>query len=74
MKMTFVTAAALRCGIRNSGFCRRRAQSRAGYRNEEVPIVEVQPTINTMKVVGVVHKTKAEAETALKADKSCVAL
>jgi len=27
-----------------------------------------------MKVVGVVHKTKAEAETALKADKSCVAL
>ncbi len=38
------------------------------------PIVEIQPTINTMKVIGVVHKTKAEAETAMMADKSCVAL
>ena len=36
--------------------------------------VEAKPTISTMKVVGLVHKTKVEAETALKADKSCVTL
>ena len=36
-------------------------------------IVEAKPTIGTMTVVGLVHKTKLEAETAMKADKSCVA-
>jgi hypothetical protein len=37
-------------------------------------IVEAKPTVGTMSVVGAVHKTKGEAEVAMKADKSCVAL
>jgi len=37
-------------------------------------IVEAKPTIGTMSVVGAVHKTKGEAEIAMKADKSCVTL
>jgi hypothetical protein len=35
-------------------------------------IVEVQPTMSTMKVVGTVYKTKADAEAAMKANKDCV--
>ena len=35
-------------------------------------IVEAKPTESTMKVVGAAHKTRAEAEAAMKADKSCI--
>ena len=36
-------------------------------------IVETEPvTGSKMKVVGIAHRTKASAETALKADKTCV--
>jgi len=37
-------------------------------------IVDAKPTTSTMAVVGAVHKTKAEAEAAMKADKSCITL
>jgi hypothetical protein len=35
-------------------------------------IVETQPVAGKVKVVGAAHSTKAAAETALKADKTCV--
>jgi hypothetical protein len=41
--------------------------------SKKCSIVEAKPTMGTMTVVGLVHKTKLEAETAMKADKSCVA-
>jgi hypothetical protein len=34
-------------------------------------IVEKKPTEATIKVVGLVHDTKAKAEVAMKADKTC---
>jgi hypothetical protein len=35
-------------------------------------IVEAKPTESTMKVVGAAHKTRPQAEAAMKADKSCI--
>jgi hypothetical protein len=35
-------------------------------------IVEAKPTVVTMKVVGAAYDTKAKAEVAMKADKTCV--
>jgi hypothetical protein len=37
-------------------------------------IVKTEPTISTIKLVGDAHKTMAQAEAAMKADKSCVTL
>ncbi|HEY5965288.1 MAG TPA: hypothetical protein VIU42_14835 [Xanthobacteraceae bacterium] len=74
MKMTFVTAAALVAAFAIPAFAADAFYLVQDTGTKKCSIVEVQPTTSTMKVVGVVHKTKAEAETALKADKSCVAL
>ena len=37
-------------------------------------VVETEPTISRIKVVGSVHQTMVQAEAAMKADKSCVTL
>jgi len=43
--------------------------------SKKCSIVEAKPTAaSTTTVVGAVHKTKAEAEAAMKADKSCITL
>jgi hypothetical protein len=39
---------------------------------KECSVAEQKPTEATMKVVGMVHKTQAKAEAAMKATKSCV--
>jgi hypothetical protein len=74
MKMTLVTAAALVAAFAIPAFAADAFYLVQDAGTKKCSIVEVQPTSSTMKVVGAVHKTKAAAETALKADKSCVAL
>jgi hypothetical protein len=39
--------------------------------SKKCSIVEAKPTISTMKVVGLVHKTKVEAETATRVASRC---
>lgn len=42
--------------------------------SKKCSILESKPTASTMTVVGAVHKTKTEAEAAMKADKTCITL
>ena len=72
MKMTLIATAAL-----VSAFAIPASAADAFYLVQDTgtkkcSIVEVQPTMTTLKVVGVVHKTKADAEAAMKANKDCV--
>ena len=74
MKMTFITATALVALFAMPAFAANEFYLVQDTGTKKCSIVEVKPTITTMTVVGAVHKTKMEAETALKADKSCVTL
>jgi hypothetical protein len=74
MKMTFITAAALVAAFVIPAFAADAFYLVQDSGTKKCSIVEVQPTLSTMTVVGAVHKTKADAETAMKANKSCVAL
>ena len=74
MKMTFIAAAALVASFTMPAFAATKLLSRAGHGIEEVFDRRGQAPVATTTVVGTVHKTRVEAETAMKADKSCVTL
>ena len=74
MKMKFIAAAALVVAFAMPAFAANEFYLVQDTATKKCSIVEAKPTIGTMSVVGAVHKTKGEAETAMKADKSCVTL
>lgn len=74
MNMKFIAAAALVVALAIPAFAANEFYLVQDTATKKCSIVEAKPTISTMTVVGAVHKTKMEAETALKADKSCVTL
>ena len=74
MNMKFIAAAALVVALAIPAFAANEFYLVQDTATKKCSIVKAKPTISTMTVVGAVHKTKMEAETALKADKSCVTL
>ena len=73
MKMKLITAAALLVAFAIPAFAAGEFYLVQDTATKHCSIVEAKPTASTMTVVGAVHKTQAEAEAAMKADKSCVA-
>ena len=73
MNMKLIAAAALVVSFAAPAFAANEFYLVQDTATKKCSIVEAKPTIGTMTVVGLVHKTKLEAETAMKADKSCVA-
>ena len=71
MKMKLITAAALVVAFAIPAFAAEELYLVQDTATKHCSIVEAKPTESTMKVVGV-HKTRAEAESAMKADKSCI--
>lgn len=74
MKMKLIAAAALVVGFAMPAFAASEFYLVQDSVTKKCSIVEAKPTIGTMSVVGAVHKTKGEAEIAMKADKTCVTL
>lgn len=74
MKMKLIAAAALVASLTMPAFAANEFYLVQDTATKKCSIVESKPAMGTMTVVGLVHKTKIEAETAMKADKSCVAL
>lgn len=74
MKMKLITAAALVVGFAMPAFAASEFYLVQDTATKKCSIVEAQPTISTTKVIGDAHKTMKLAETAMKADKSCVTL
>ena len=74
MKMTFIAAAALVASFAMPAFAANEFYLVKDTATKKCSIVEAKPTVSTMTVVGAVHKTKLEAETAMKADKTCITL
>ena len=73
MNMKFIAAAALVVAFAMPAFAANEFYLVQDTTSKKCSIVEAKPTVSTMTVVGLVHKTKIEAETAMKADKSCLA-
>lgn len=73
MNMKFIAAAALVVSFAVPAFAATEFYLVQDTASKKCSIVEKKPTMGNMTVVGLVHKTKIEAETAMKADKSCVA-
>ena len=74
MKMTFIAAAALVASFVTPAFAANEFYLVQDTATKKCSIVEAKPTMATTAVVGAVHKTRVEAETAMKADKSCITL
>ena len=74
MKMTFIAAAALVASFAMPAFAANEFYLVQDTATKKCSIVEVKPTMATTTVVGAVHKTRVEAETAMKADKTCITL
>ena len=72
MKMNLIAAAALVSAFAIPAFAADTFYLVQDTGTKKCSIVEVQPTMTTMKVVGTVHKTKSDAEAAMKANKDCV--
>jgi hypothetical protein len=72
MTMKLITAAAFVVAFAMPAFAADEFYLVQDTATKNCSIVEAMPTISTMKVVGSVHKTRAQAEAAMKADKSCV--
>jgi uncharacterized protein YdeI (BOF family) len=73
MKMKLITAAALVAAFAMPAFAANEFYLVQDAATKKCSIVEAKPTASTMTVVGMAHKTQAEAEIAMKADKSCLA-
>jgi hypothetical protein len=73
MKMKIIAAAALAVAFAMPAFAAGEYYLVQDSVTKKCSVVESEPTIDTIKVVGAVHATMAEAEAAMKADKSCVA-
>lgn len=74
MKMTFIAAAALVASFAMPASAANEFYLVKDTATKKCSIVEAKPTIATSTVVGAVHKTRVDAETAMKADKSCITL
>jgi hypothetical protein len=74
MTMKFIAAAALAVSFAMPALAANEFYLVQDAATKKCSIVDVKPTTGTMTVVGAVHKTRVEAETAMKADKSCVTL
>jgi len=72
MKMKLITAAALVVAFAVPAFAADAFYVVQDTATKNCSIVEAKPTISTMKVLGAVQKTQAQAETAMKADKTCL--
>ena len=72
MKMKLITAAALVVAFAIPAFAAEEFYLVQNTATKHCSIVEAKPTESTMKAVGAAHKTRAEAEAAMKADKSCI--
>ena len=72
MKMKLITAAALVVAFAIPAFAAEEFYLVQDTATKHCSIVEAKPTESTMKVVGAAHKTRAQAEAAMKADKSCI--
>jgi type IV secretory pathway component VirB8 len=72
MKMKLITAAALVVAFAIPAFAAEEFYLVQDTATKHCSIVEAKPTESTMKAVGAAHKTRAEAEAAMKADKSCI--
>jgi len=74
MKMTLIAAAALVASFAMPAFAANEFYLVQDTATKKCSIVEAKPTTAATMVVGAVHKTRVEAETAMKADKSCITL
>jgi hypothetical protein len=74
MKMKLIAASALVVALAMPAFAANEFYLVQDTTTKKCSIVEAKPTIGTISVVGAAHKTKGEAEIAMKADKSCVTL
>jgi hypothetical protein len=72
MKTKLITAAALVVAFAMPAFAADEFYVVQDTATMKCSIAETMPTVSTMKVVGAAHKTKTAAETALKADKTCI--
>ena len=73
MKMKLIAAAALVAAFAMPAFAAGEFYLVQDTATKKCSIVEAEPTVDTIKVVGDVHETMEQAEAAMKADKSCVA-
>ena len=73
MTMKLIAAAALAVSFAAPAFAANEFYLVQDTASKKCSIVEKKPTMGKMTVVGLAHKTKIEAATAMKADKSCVA-
>jgi hypothetical protein len=71
MKMKLIAAAALVVGFAMPAFAVSEFYLVQDSATKKCSIVEAKPTVSTIGVIGAVHSTQAEAEIAMKADKSC---
>jgi hypothetical protein len=72
--MKFIAAAALVVAFSMPAFAASEFYLVQDKSTKKCSIVESKHTMTMMSVIGVVHKTRGEAEIAMKADKSCVTL
>jgi hypothetical protein len=74
MKMTFIAVTALVASFAMPALAANEFYLVQDGASKKCSIVEAKPTVTTTTVVGTVHKTRLEAETAMKAAKSCVTM
>jgi hypothetical protein len=74
MNMKLIAATALAISFVTPAFAANEFYLVQDAATKKCSIVEAKPAVNTMTVIGAVHKTRVEAETAMKADKTCVTL
>ena len=73
MKMKIIAAAALLAAFATPAFAANEFYLVQDTATMKCSVVDSQPTVETMKVICAVHETMEQAETAMKAEKSCVA-
>ena len=74
MKLKLITVAALVVGFAVPAFAANEFYLVQDRVTKKCSVVEKEPTINRIKIVGAVHQTLVQAEAAMRADKSCVTL
>jgi hypothetical protein len=72
MKMKLIAAAAFVVAFAMPAFAASQFWVVQDTATKNCSIVDTRPAINTMKVIGDAYATQALAQTAMKADKSCV--
>jgi hypothetical protein len=71
MKMAFIAVAGLVASFAMPALAANEFYLVQDTASKKCSIVEMKPAVATTTVVGTVHKTRVEAETAMKAEKSC---